>query len=112
MFEGNWNWLALSSVVPLVDVRRYPNLPWDKTGLSQNPTLTIDDVLHLPIKDDKWNWFEISRVISMEEVRKNPNLPWDETGLSLNPTLTVDDIQSLTEIDGYWDWDVVPEFQL
>ena len=95
MFEGNWNWLALSSVIPLADIRRYPDLPWDKTGLSQNPTLTVDDVQHLDIKNGYWDWFEISRVISMEEVRENPNLPWDEIGLSLNPTLTVDDVQYL-----------------
>ena len=47
MFEGEWDWFELSSVIPLVDVRRYPDLPWDKTGLSQNPTLTIDDIEHL-----------------------------------------------------------------
>ena len=55
MFEGEWNWFWLSSVIPLVDVRRYPDLPWDKTGLSQNPTLTIDDIEHLQVKDGEWD---------------------------------------------------------
>ena len=113
MFEGNWNWLALSSVIPLADIRRYADLPWDKTGLSQNPTLTVDDIQSLQIKDGEWNWHVISRVISMEEVRENPNLPWDEIGLSLNTTLTVDTVHHLlSEVDGYWDWDVIPGIRI
>ena len=112
MFEDEWDWYELSSVIPLADIRRYPDLPWDKTGLSQNPTLTMDDIQSLEFKDGNWDWYHISSTISMDKVRKNPDLPWDMRGLSQNPTLTVDDIQSLTEIDGYWDWDVVPEFQL
>ena len=47
MFEDEWNWYELSSVIPLVEVRRYPDLPWNKDGLSQNPTLTIDDIQSL-----------------------------------------------------------------
>ena len=112
MFEGNWNWHALSRVIPLVEVRKYPNLPWDKTGLSYNPTLTVDDIQSLQVKNGQWDWYEISMRIPLVEVRKNPNLPWDKTGLSQNPTLTIDDIQHLDIKNGYWDWDVVPEFQL
>ena len=49
MFEGHWNWKELSRVVPLVD-----------------------DVLHLPIKNEEWDWIELSSIISLSEVRKNP----------------------------------------
>ena len=47
MFEGKWDWTELSRVVPLVDVRRYPDLPWDKVGLSENPTLSVSDIQSL-----------------------------------------------------------------
>ena len=107
MFEGKWNWYDLSSVVPLVDVRRYLDLPWDIEGLSLNSTLTVDDVLHLPIKNEEWDWIELSSMISLSEVRKYPDLPWSKDGLSLNPTLTVDDIQSLQIKDGKWDWNSI-----
>ena len=103
MFEGEWSWHALSSVIPLVEVRKNPDLPWSKEGLSCNPTLTVDDIQSLSEIDGKWNWYVISRWISIEEVRKNPNLPWSRTQLSVNSTLTIDDIQSLSEIDGDWD---------
>ncbi len=51
MFEGEWDWYDLSSVIPLVDVRRYLDLPWDIEGLSLNSTLTVDDIEHLQVKD-------------------------------------------------------------
>ena len=79
-------------MIPLADIRRYPDLPWDKGGLSQNPTLTIDDIQSLKIKNGKWNWNAISSRISLVDVRKNPHLPWNKVGLSLNRTLTIDDI--------------------
>ena len=104
MFEGKWNWFWLSRVIPLVDIRRYPDLPWSKEGLSHNPTLTVDDIQSLKIKNGKWDWYEISMRMSLVDVRKNPDLPWDKDGLSQNPTLTIDDIQSLSIKDGKWDW--------
>ena len=51
MFEGNWNWSELSRVIPLVDIRRYPHLPWNKEGLSRNSTLTVDDIESLQDKN-------------------------------------------------------------
>ena len=78
MFEGKWSWVNLSSVIPLVDVRRYLDLPWNKGGLSRNPTLTIDDIQSLKIKNGKWDWYEISRVIPIVNVMRYPDLPWDK----------------------------------
>ena len=82
MFEGEWDWFWLSRVIPLSDVRRYPDLPWDKEGLSYNSTLTVDDIQSLSEIDGDWDWCGISRVVSLVEVRKNPDLPWDKDGLS------------------------------
>ena len=109
MFEGKWNWFWLSRVIPLVDIRRYPDLPWNRAGLSENSTLTVDDIEHLPVKDGKWDWFAISSKIQVSEVRKNPNLPWDRRGLSYNRTLRVDDIEHLPVKEGKWDWFAISE---
>ena len=104
MFEDEWNWTELSSVIPLVEVRRYPSLPWNKNGLSYNPTLTVDEIQSLEGKDGEWKWREITERISMKEVRKNLNLPWDKKGLSENLTLTISDIQSLQLKKGKLCW--------
>ncbi len=103
MFEGEWDWYDLSSVIPLADIRRYPDLPWDTKGLWWNSTLTIDDVLQLSIKNGEWNWNEISSRIPLVDVRRYPDLPWSKKGLSENHTLTIDDIESLP-VDDIWDF--------
>ena len=56
MFDGEWDWYDLSTVIPLVDVRKNPNLPWDETGLSLNHTLTVDDIQSLTEIDGYWDW--------------------------------------------------------
>ena len=106
MFEDEWDWYELSSVIPLADIRRYPDLPWDTKGLWWNSTLSIDDIQSLSEIDGEWNWNAISSTISMEEVSDNVDLPWSKSGLSCNHTLTVDDIQSLPDIE--WNWDMIP----
>ena len=103
MFEGEWDWFWLSSVIPLSDIRISPDLPWNKEGLSENSTLTVDDIESLSEIDGDWDWYEISGRVSLSIVRDNLHLPWNG-GLSQNPTLTIDDIQSLPDIDWNWDW--------
>ena len=98
MFEGKWDWTELSRVVPLVDVRRYPHLPWDKKGLSRNPTLTIDDIQSLSDKDGEWNWFLISSVIPIIDVYKYSNLKWNRDRLSANKDIRVGDLIAWREI--------------
>ena len=75
MFEGKWSWVNLSSVIPLVDVRKNPDLPWNKRGLSHNPTLTVDDIQSLSHKNGEWDWYEISGRVSLSIVRDNLHLP-------------------------------------
>ena len=98
MFEGNWNWLALSSVVPLVEVRRYPHLSWDKEGLSYNPTLTVDDIQSLSDIDGQWNWTEISRRVPIIDVYRYPDLTWNRSELSKNKDIRVSDLIAWQEI--------------
>ena len=98
MFEGEWDWFWLSRVIPLVDVRENPNLPWDKDGLSWNSTLSIDDIQSLQIKDGKWDWNSISRVIPIVDVYTHPNLMWNRSGLSENKDIRVSDLIAWQEI--------------
>ena len=98
MFEGKWDWTELSRVVPLVDVRRYPHLPWDKKGLSRNPTLTIDDIQSLSDIDGQWNWTEISRRVPIIDVYRYPNLKWNRDRLSRNKNIRIGDLIAWHEI--------------
>ena len=110
MFEGNWNWSELSRVIPLVDIRRYPHLPWNKEGLSRNSTLTVYDIFYFKLADgtESFNWYIISTIISLDQVRKNPNLPWSREGLSWNNNMLIDDITDLDtrcpNLFGNWNW--------
>lgn len=102
------DWKYLSSHVPMHDVRRNPNLPWDREGLSCNKELTINDIdnLIMPNAGGRWNWSDISIYINIEEVRQHPNKTWNRFGLSFNETLTVDDVDNLIlpNADREWDW--------
>jgi hypothetical protein len=40
------------------DVLGNPDIPWNWTGLSYNPNITIEHVLDNPDKD--WNWSRLS----------------------------------------------------
>ena len=98
MFEGEWDWIELSRVVPLVDVRRYPDLPWNKKGLSQNPTLTIDDIQSLSEIDGQWNWHAISSKIPITYVYTHLNLMWNRDRLSRNKDIRVSDLIAWREL--------------
>ena len=98
MFEGEWDWFWLSRVIPLSDIRRYPDLPWDKEGLSSNPTLTISDIQSLHIKDGQWNWIEISRRVPIIYVYMYPDLMWNRDSLSINKNIRVSDLIAWHEI--------------
>ena len=97
MFEGNWNWHALSRVIPLVEVRKYPNLPWDKTGLSYNPTLTVDDIQSLTEIDGYWDW-DVVPEIRIIDVYTHPDLTWNRCELSMNEDIRVSDLIAWHEI--------------
>ena len=98
MFEGKWNWFWLSRVIPLVDIRRYPDLPWSKEGLSHNPTLTVDDIQSLPEIDWDWDWNGIQTRVPIVDVYTHPNLMWNRSGLSMNKDIRVSDLIAWQEI--------------
>lgn len=96
----------MSRTVSIDDVRKYPDLPWDREGLSMNSTLMLYDVLYLELPNavGDWDWRSISRCISSEQVREYPDLPWNRRYLSCNRSLTMHDILDLPLKEGEWDW--------
>ena len=115
MFEGKWDWTELSRGIPLVEVRRYPHLPWDIDALSHNPTLTVHDIQSLQIKDGEWSWSEMTNVLPSAKARENLDLshvisdilglPLDNEGLLENLSLELHDMKYLLQdVDGWQDW--------
>ena len=98
MFEGEWDWIWLSTVVPLSDIRKYPNLPWSKSGLSHNPTLTVSDIQSLSEIKGEWDWDAISGKIPIIDVYTYSNLMWNRDGLSRNKDIRVSDLIAWHEI--------------
>ena len=85
-------------MISLSEVRKYPDLPWSKDGLSLNPTLTVDDIQSLQIKDGKWDWYTISERIPIIDVYRYPNLMWNRSGLSKNKDIRVSDLIAWQEL--------------
>lgn len=81
---GEWEWWHLPSRVPIGDIRLHPDLPWDAEGLSLNPGITVDDVVHLGVEGD------IDSVVSMEEIKANLLWPWSKRLMSGNPRITME----------------------
>ena len=86
------------STIPLVDVRENPDLPWNRDGLSPNPTLTVDDIQSLSEIDGQWDWNEISSKIPITYVYTHPNLTWNRDGLSMNKDIRVSDLIAWQEL--------------
>ena len=63
-------------------LEKYPDKPWDWSGLSCNKNITMSDVLNNP--DKPWDWSRLSRNknITMKDVLNNPDKPWDWSRLS------------------------------
>jgi hypothetical protein len=60
----------------------YPNIPWDWSGLSYNPNITMQFVLDH--QDKPWDWWGLSRNpnISINDVLDYPDKSWNWRGLS------------------------------
>jgi hypothetical protein len=98
---GDWNWYWISYCVATIEqVRKNPHLPWDKEGLSSNPTLTIDDVLHLSLPNaiGDWNWDDIYLSIPVINVYIHPNIVWNRDKLSRNKDIRISDLIAWHEI--------------
>ena len=79
------------------EVRKNPDLPWDETGLSLNPTLTVDDIQSLTEIDGYWDW-DVVPEIRIIDVYTHPDLTWNRCELSMNEDIRVSDLIAWHEI--------------
>ena len=88
----------MSRTVSIDDVRKYPDLPWDRRYLSCNRSLSMHDILDLPLKEGEWDWYWISMDIPINDVYKYPNIKWSRDALSYNNNIKIDDLLAWKEI--------------
>ena len=73
----------------LIDLIDGTDYYWDYPSLSENPNITLQDVLSRPFRP----WREISvssnPSVTLQDIEDNPQYPWIETGLSKNPNITL-----------------------
>lgn len=105
--QKSYDWDEISMFIYAPDTLNYYNIPWSKTHLSRNKTLTVKVIENLITSNpNKWDWSNISKNISINEVIENPDMPWELDSLSLNPEITVKLVYNLdlpNSING-WRW--------
>jgi hypothetical protein len=101
---NGWYWDYISSQYATMDiVKLHPHLPWNYKALSQNPCITIVDVLeNIKIPWD-WRFLSCHPNMTWDIIQAHRELPWHTKLLSANPNITWDIIKSNPEID--WDFD-------
>ena len=72
------------------------------SGLSNNPNITMRNVLDHPDKTWDWYWLSSNPNITMRDVLDHPDKPWDWSGLSRKPNLTMCEV--LKHPDKPWNW--------
>ena len=79
-----------------------PDNPWEWTGISLNPNLTMDFINVNP--DNPWKWRAISENLSItiRDIIDNPDKPWYWDWISRNPSITMKDIND--NPDKPWNW--------
>ncbi len=102
-----WNLLSQNPTVSIYDVIDNLEKPWDWDELSRNRGISFRDINHY--KTFSWNWRYVSRNenVTMKDVLDNPSYAWDFSALSGNPGIKFQDILDHPEFD--WSWDDVSE---
>ena len=85
----------------------FPDRDWNWGWISQNPNITMKDILDNP--DNNWNCDYISSNsnITIKDILDNPDKPWNWNLISLNPNITMKDI--LDNQDKSWNWEYISE---
>ena len=85
-------------------VLKYSDKPWDWSGISCNPNITMGVIEKYP--DKPWNWGDISYNpnITMDIIEKYPNKPWSWNGISCNPNITMEFINKNLDKPWFWYW--------
>ena len=84
-------------------LRQYPDKPWNWNFLSENPNITMKDVLAHPNESWTWNALSANPGITMRDVEEHPWGLWNWNALSSNPNITIKDV--LAYPDKSWNWD-------
>lgn len=97
----NMFYLSQNRSISINDVLNNPELDWDFEMLSGNPAIKFRDVLNNSTL--QWNYTALSRnpSVTMQHVLDHPSIPWDIYWLSHNPSITLQNV-----IDHYalrWD---------
>lgn len=108
--EWNWDWI-MEEIATIEDVRRYPELPWTKNGLSNITGMTVSDMELLANKPGTWNMYSLSTIVPVSDMLQHIDMGWDREYISMNSTLT---IESMSEFDvptvtGEWTWSLIGE---
>ena len=82
----DWNWYLISMYIKIEEIKKNPNLPWNRYGLSHNRYITIDDMLHLELPNaiGDWNWSNIQLHLTLDQIKDNSELQWNREILSCN----------------------------
>ena len=90
--------------IMMKDALAYPDKDWDWYLLSQNPNITLKDVLahNSSSKTRNLYWLSQNSNITMEDVLAHPDKLWSWYGLSQNPNITMKGV--LTKSDKPWNW--------
>jgi hypothetical protein len=91
---------------PIDFILSHQELPWDWLALSENQSITIDDMLANPTIPWVWSacWLKRSSFKSVEYVRKYPSHSWQWPWLSSSLKVTLAIVQ---EFLPNWRWDIL-----
>jgi hypothetical protein len=85
-------------------VEANPDKPWNWSGLSSNPNITMDIVEANPDKPWDWSGLSLNLNITMDIVKTNPDKPWNWDCLSFNPNITMDIVEANPYKPWSWNW--------
>lgn len=95
----NWNWFFISKTVLEMDIEKNLHIPWNWTGVSLNPNISIRFIKKFK---DKLNLNLVCKKRTLQEIEKYPELFLDFQELSDNINITIDFIEKYISED--WNW--------
>lgn len=108
--EWNWDWI-MEEIATIEDVRRYPELPWTKNGLSNITGMTVSDMELLANKPGTWNMYSLSTIVPVSDMLQHIDMGWDREYISMNSTLTIESMSKfdVPTVTGEWTWSLIGE---
>ena len=124
----NWNWLHISSNIDLDKIKKYPEMPWNKMGVSLNKKIDISFIKNFnnlilwgapglssnssfkwfwveEFPNKNWDYYMISKLVDLNNFDKIPNIKENIMSICFNKNLTWKYIKSNPQIK--WDYDII-----